>query len=255
MSTAARQMAPTPTPSLLSRVVAEAAAVRRSAYSPAYMTATLAVSDAWMLTAAVVAGFALWRLVNRAIPPLRPEMGLLPLCCVGVFACTGQYPGIGLTAVEHLRRICRGVSAVYLMFLFAMFLTKDQWAGSRGALLLAWALSMALVSGPRVVMHAMARRPWWGVPVVVIGAGAPGRATVRDLNANRVLGYRPWHSWTTIRANTESATASRLWERWTTPPGWPGISASATPSWPSRTCRANGWRGTCAAGEGSSQGS
>jgi hypothetical protein len=37
----------------------------------------------------------------------------------------------------------------------------------------------------------MARRPWWGVPVVVIGAGQTGRATVRSLNANRVLGYRP----------------------------------------------------------------
>jgi Undecaprenyl-phosphate galactose phosphotransferase WbaP len=173
-------------------MAAESAAVRRSAYSPAYMTAMLAGSDSCMLTAAVVAGFALWRLINSAIPPLRPEVLLLPLCCVGVFACTGQYPGIGLTAVQHLRRICRGVSAVYLLFLFAMFLSKDQWAGSRGALLLAWSLSMALVSlGRGMAMHAMARRPWWGVPVLVIGAGRTGRATVRDLNANRVLGYRP----------------------------------------------------------------
>jgi Undecaprenyl-phosphate galactose phosphotransferase WbaP len=156
------------------------------------MTATLAASDFWMLTAAVVAGFVLWRLINPAIPRLHPEMLLLPLCCVGVFACTGQYPGIGLTAVEHMRRICRGVSAVYLLFLFAMFLTKGLWADSRGALLLAWALSMALVSfGRCLAMHAMARRSWWGVPVLVIGAGHTGRATVRILNANRVLGYRP----------------------------------------------------------------
>ena len=156
------------------------------------MTATLAASDAWMLTASVVAGFALWRLVNPTIPPLRPEVLLLPLCCVGVFATSGQYPGIGLTAVEHLRRICRGVSAVYLLFLFAMFLTKDQWAGSRGALLLSWALSLGLVSlGRCVAMHMMARRLWWGIPVLVIGAGLTGRATVRSLNFNRVLGYRP----------------------------------------------------------------
>ena len=102
-------------------MAAEAVAVRQLAYSPAYMTATLAASDFWMLSAAVVAGFALWRLINPSIPPLRPEMLLLPLCCVGVFACTGQYPGIGLTAVEHLRRICKGVSTVYLLFLFGMF--------------------------------------------------------------------------------------------------------------------------------------
>jgi Undecaprenyl-phosphate galactose phosphotransferase WbaP len=173
-------------------MAAEAAAVRQLAYSPAYMTATLAASDIWMLSAAVLAGFALWRLINPSIPPLQPQMLLLPLCCVGVFAAKGQYPGIGLTAVGHLRGICRGVGTVYLLFLFGMFFTKGAWANSRGALLLAWALSMVLVScGRNLAMHAMAGRPWWGVPVVVIGAGAAGRATVRTLKANRVLGYRP----------------------------------------------------------------
>ena len=184
--------ATSPTPSPLNGTLVEARAVQESAYSPAYMAATLAASDFVILAAAVGAGFALWRVVNPAIPPLHLEMLILPVSCVGVFACTGQYPGIGLTAVEQLRRICRGVSSVYLLFLFAMFLTKGSWANSRGALLLAWGFSMWLVScGRCVTMHVMARRPWWGVPVLVIGAGHTGRATVRSLNANRVLGYRP----------------------------------------------------------------
>ena len=190
MSTADHTAPPTSSP--LRGVAAEAAAVRQSAYSPAYMTATLAATDSWMSSAAVVAGFALWRFINPTIPQSHWEVLLLPLCCVGVFACTNQYPGIGLTAVEHLRRICRGVSTVYLLFLFAMFFTKGSWANSRGALMLAWLLSMALVPcGRNFAIHAMARRPWWGVPVLVIGAGPTGRATVRTLTANRVLGYRP----------------------------------------------------------------
>ncbi|MGA2038107.1 MAG: exopolysaccharide biosynthesis polyprenyl glycosylphosphotransferase [Bryobacteraceae bacterium] len=191
MSTAAPQTARPASPPL-SGMAAHAASIRQSAYSPAYMTAALAVSDLWMSTAGVVAGFALWRAVNPAISSLHPEMLLLPLCCVGVFAGTSQYPGIGLTAVQHLRRICRCVSMVYLLFLFGMFFTKGAWANSRGALLLAWVLTMAFVScGRNLTMHAMARCPWWGVPVLVIGAGSTGRATVRTLNANRVLGYRP----------------------------------------------------------------
>lgn len=191
MSTAAHEPSDA-FPSPLNRMAGEAAAARQSAYSPAYMTAALAGSDFGMLSAAVVAGFVLWRLINPAIPPLQPEMLLLPLCCVGVFASTSQYPGIGLTAVEHMRRICRGISAVYLLFLFAMFLTKGRWANSRGALLLAWALSMVLVScGRGLVTRVMARRSWWGVPVLIIGAGQTGRAALRDLRANRVLGYRP----------------------------------------------------------------
>jgi hypothetical protein len=120
------------TPSPLSGTLLEAPAVQESAYSPAYMTATMVASDFGMLATSVGAGFALWRLFNPAIPPLQPEMLLLPLCCVGVFGSNGQYPGIGLSAVEHLRRICRGVSSVYLLFLFAMFLTKGTWSACFG---------------------------------------------------------------------------------------------------------------------------
>ncbi len=176
----------------LNTVAAKAAAVSQSSYSLVYMAATLAVSDFALLAAAVGAGFALWCLINPAIPAIRPEMLILPVSCVGAFAWTGQYPGIGLTAVEHVRRICRGVSGVYLLFLFAIFMTRGTLAGSRGALLLAWVLSLVLVPcGRCVTMHLMARRPRWGVPVLVIGAGSTGRATVRNLHANRVLGYRP----------------------------------------------------------------
>src|ERR1035438_3989767 len=150
------------------------------------MTATLAGSDFCVLSAAVVAGFVLWRLINPSIPPLQPEMLLLPLCCVGVFACTGQYPGIGLTAVEHLRRICKGVSTVYLLFLFGMFFTKGAWANSRGDLVVAWVLSMALVSLVRhLVMHGMASRRWWGVPVLVIGAGTRSEEHTSELQSLR----------------------------------------------------------------------
>lgn len=189
MSTATSQA---PGPPSLQGVIAEATVARQATYSPAYMTASLAASDFAMLSAAVVAGFGLWRLINPLIPPLQPEMLLLPLCCVGVFAFTGQYPGIGLTAVEHMRRICRGVSAVYLLFLFAMFMAKGTWANSRGALLLAWALSMAMAScGRCAAIHVMSRQSWWGVTVVVIGAGATGRAAIRSLRASRILGYRP----------------------------------------------------------------
>ena len=172
-------------------IVAERAATP-AAYSPIYMTATLALSDFASLAAALAAGFALWRLINPEIPPPPLQMLILPLCCIGVFGCTGQYPGVGLTAVEHLRRTAKAISSVYLLFLLAMFLAKESSTHSRGALVLVWALSVILVSGGRCLTTlVMAGRPWWGLRVLVIGAGDTGRATVRSLRANRVLGYRP----------------------------------------------------------------
>jgi len=162
------------------------------AYSPIYMTATLAASDFASLAAALGAGFALWRLINPEIPPAPAQMLLLPLCCIGVFGCTGQYPGVGLTAVEHLRRTSKAVTSVYLLCLLAMFLAKESSTNSRGALVLAWTLSVTLVSAGRCLTTLlMAGRPWWGLPVLVIGAGHTGRATVRSLRENQVLGYRP----------------------------------------------------------------
>jgi hypothetical protein len=71
------------------------------------------------------------------------------------------------------------MSGVYLLFFCAIFLTKDSWANSRGALVLAWTLSMILFSlGRCAIMLPMARRSWWGVPVLVIGAGNTGRSTL-----------------------------------------------------------------------------
>jgi Undecaprenyl-phosphate galactose phosphotransferase WbaP len=173
-----------------SAVIAECALPPSS--SPIYMTATLAASDFTLLAAALGISFALWRFVNPGIPHPSTEMFILPMCCIGVFACTGQYPGVGLNAVEHLRRSSKAVTSVYLMFLLVLFLEKAFSANSRGALVLAWILSVILVPGGRCLTTLMmVGRPWWGLPVLVIGAGRTGRATVRSLRANLVLGYRP----------------------------------------------------------------
>src|ERR1039458_247794 len=102
MSTAPRQAASPTQPPLRGRTAVPAA--RQSSYSPAYMAAMLAASDFGMLATAILGRLAFLSLINPTTPPLRPEMLLLPLCCVGVFAGTSQYPGIGFTAVEQNRK-------------------------------------------------------------------------------------------------------------------------------------------------------
>jgi Undecaprenyl-phosphate galactose phosphotransferase WbaP len=73
-----------------------------------------------------------------------------------------------------------------------VFLTKDAGADSRGALFLAWALSMIMVPlGRWLTSHILRSRSWWGVPVVIVGAGNTARSVIRNLNKNRILGYRP----------------------------------------------------------------
>jgi len=156
------------------------------------MATTLAGVDICTTGLAVIAGFRFWSLMNPAIPPLQRVMALAPVFCVAMFAFQGLYPGIGMGAVEHIRRVFGGITLVYLMLTAAMFMTKDRWADSRGGFFFAWALSLALAPAGRWFCgQTFGRRSWWGVPVVILGAGETGRRVIRNLGMNRVLGYRP----------------------------------------------------------------
>jgi Undecaprenyl-phosphate galactose phosphotransferase WbaP len=157
------------------------------------MAATLASADMCATGLAVIVGFRVWSLINPAIPPFQWVMSLAPVFCAAMFAFEGLYPGIGMAAVEHIRRVSRGITLVYLMLTAAMFMTKDQsWAESRGGFLLAWAFSHALAPSARWICgQIFGYSAWWGVPVVVLGAGETARRVIRNLSDNRVLGYRP----------------------------------------------------------------
>lgn len=155
------------------------------------MSSVLALADLCTLTASITFGFLLWLAVNPAIPRLNAIMLLVPGACVFEFIFSGHYPGIGLTATQHLRRIWRGITLVYLLVTAVMFLTKVSLEESRGALLLGWSLSLLLVPvGRWIVSHAFGSRSWWGAEAVLIGAGETGRAVVSTLKAHKILGYR-----------------------------------------------------------------
>ncbi len=172
---------------------ATARSARQAARTPAIMAVAFALSDMLTLTLAVWVGFVLWRVVNPGIPPLHTAvLFIVSGCCVAEFAFSGHYPGIGLTAVEHMRRVCRGVTVVYVLIIAAMFIARDPWESSRGALFFGWFISLFMAPvGRWLTSQTLLSRSWWGVPVVVIGAGAAARTVIRNLNTNRILGYRP----------------------------------------------------------------
>lgn len=159
---------------------------------PLGMTTALVAADTCTLSLAVTAGFRVWHMVNPAIPPLNSAMLLAPGSTMAALAFAGLYPGIGLTAVQHIRGCWRAITLVYLLLTAAMFVTRSSAADSRGAFLVSWALSLALLPVGRWLCRcSCAGRSWWGVSVVVFGAGSAGRAVIRNLRANEILGYRP----------------------------------------------------------------
>jgi Undecaprenyl-phosphate galactose phosphotransferase WbaP len=164
----------------------------RTANPSLLMGASMALLDAFTLSCAVLAGFWFWSLINPAISLFHSSMLLAVGFSSAAFAFYGLYPGIGMTGVAHMRRIAHSVTLVYLLLTASMFLVKDWWADSRGGFLLSWALSLALVPlGRAIAGHCLRSRPWWGVPVMVLGAGQTARVLIQNLHDNPVLGYRP----------------------------------------------------------------
>ena len=156
------------------------------------MVAALIIADLCAVSLSATAGFLAWTLVNPSIHPLKSAMLLAPPATIAALAFSGLYPGIGLTAVEHIRRCWRSVSLVYLLLTASMFVTRSAATDSRGAFLFSWAFSLILVPLIRwSCSRVLAGRSWWGIPVIVVGAGSTGCAVIRNLKANQILGYCP----------------------------------------------------------------
>jgi Undecaprenyl-phosphate galactose phosphotransferase WbaP len=151
----------------------------------------LLIMDLCALSISVLIGFQIWALVNPKIPRIHPVMALMPLCTIAAFSLSGLYPGIALTAVAYIRRLWRAITLSCLLLTAAMFLVRNWWADSRGAFFLAWLISFLLVPAARWLgKEVLSSFDWWGVPVIVIGAGRTGKSVIRTLARNQILGLR-----------------------------------------------------------------
>ncbi|HTA42235.1 MAG TPA: undecaprenyl-phosphate galactose phosphotransferase WbaP, partial [Bryobacteraceae bacterium] len=61
-----------------------------------------------------------------------------------------------------------------------------------GGFIMAWAFSIVLTPSARWVCGQLfGQREWWGVPVMILGAGETARRVIRNLTSYHMLGYRP----------------------------------------------------------------
>jgi Undecaprenyl-phosphate galactose phosphotransferase WbaP len=108
-----------------------------------------------------------------------------------VYAAMGLYPGVGIHPVRELRGIVYANSMVYLLIMAGTFLSKTGPLYSRLAFTGAWALSIPLVTLFRnLVRTILGGKRWWGVPVVIFGAGRTGTRLVDLLRERPSLGLK-----------------------------------------------------------------
>ncbi len=157
------------------------------------MSASLMGADIFGLSIAVIICVYLRLLFGGILEPivywqLWPLMGMLLL----IYSVAGLYPAVGLSPVEELRRLCLSTTLFYMVLGAVIFLTREGTTYSRGIFLMAWPLSMFGVWLVRILLRkCLAQQAWWGVPVLILGAGKTGELVVRTLQRQPGLGLKP----------------------------------------------------------------
>jgi len=151
------------------------------------------VADVLGLMIAVYASVMIRLALNGQFEPVL-YWNLWPLLTMVVvmYGLARLYPGVGLSPVEELRRLCLTTTLFYFALAAVIFLFREGTTYSRGIFLMAWPLSMAGVWLARItVKRLVAPCAWWGFPVIIMGAGRTGELVIRTLKRQPGLGFKP----------------------------------------------------------------
>jgi lipopolysaccharide/colanic/teichoic acid biosynthesis glycosyltransferase len=159
---------------------------------PGMSRALLIVSDvltlglAAAIVASIIGGDTLTKAQHFSVIALVP-MCIAALTALRMYGLTPPAPA------EEIRRCTLTISLVYLgSWVIAAARSGAFHYLPHLAWLVGWITSVLLVPiGRGVIRSELAKRAWWGQPVVVFGAGKVGRAVVSTLQGRPQLGLKP----------------------------------------------------------------
>jgi lipopolysaccharide/colanic/teichoic acid biosynthesis glycosyltransferase len=159
---------------------------------PGFTLALLIVSDVVSLAAA--ASIAQLLVVGTASSTTRVLGGLaVTLVCLGAFAVQHLYSLTPPSPPDEIRRVTQSVSLVYVgLYAIAFLQNMGSLPVRHRAWVAGWFLSVTLIPLFRGILRAkFSKRPWWGSPIVVLGAGRVGRTLVSTFQNHPELGLKP----------------------------------------------------------------
>lgn len=126
---------------------------------------------------------------------LNKYLDIFPLILLlfpAIFYLRGLYPGFGIDVIEELRILTYSITFVFAILATLSFLVKDAWEYSRIAFILSWGIAVLTVPMGRALVRKMfSHKSWWGVPVIIIGAGNSGEQVIKSLKKHPQIGLRP----------------------------------------------------------------
>lgn len=111
---------------------------------------------------------------------------------IAVYGLVGLYSGVAISPPDELRRATLSSTLVFLVLSAATVYLRGATRLFTATLFLAMVLSIVLLPLMRSALRrVLAKRPWWGSPAVVYGAGPDGRRVVSTLLSQPGLGLKP----------------------------------------------------------------
>lgn len=128
---------------------------------------------------------------NSFIDTLPLLAGIVPVFMVS-FYLRGLYPGFGMDSVEELKNITVSSTFIFSVLGAISFLGKSSWDYSRLVFLLSWILTLVTIPVSRhIVRMVFSSKKWWGLHVMVIGAGNSGENIIHTLKKHPHIGLKP----------------------------------------------------------------
>jgi len=116
---------------------------------------------------------------------------VLPFFAIAYYL-RGLYPGFGIGVVDELRNLTYSTTIIFTTLGLFTFFLKESQEFSRIVFALTFGLTLMLVPlGRATARKFFASKNWWGVPVVIIGAGNAGESVIKSLLKHQQIGFRP----------------------------------------------------------------
>lgn len=164
-------------------------------YRKLFASLLLVTSDILTITSSLLIAFYLRdSIAGDAIQPgvyLEYISFVLPIFLV-TFLFRDLYPSFGIDVVSQIKNITYSTLGVYLFLASISFFVKDFWDSSRGVYLLSCFIAIFLIPlGRSAIRNIFGSKNWWGLPVVILGAGVAGEKVIKALLKNKLIGLKP----------------------------------------------------------------
>lgn len=169
--------------------------IKKVAYRKLIASTILMISDSLMIIISVLASVFIRNLFFTPAASYDLYIKILPVIVplfLLAFYMRGLYPGFGVDAIEEVRNIFYTNSIIFGLMAGFTFFINDFWDFSRLSFLLSWLITFAMIPlGRSLIRKLFCEKSWWGIPVIIIGAGNAGKEIINSLRKHKRLGLRP----------------------------------------------------------------